>query len=74
MYKIYRQFPSCSKLLFQSEMILMKIVFIIMQMKLIIAKRCLNLVLLAWKVRAFGTRKLLVNETDFMPIKNLKKG
>ena len=27
MYKIYRQFPSCSKLLFQSEMILMKIVF-----------------------------------------------
>ena len=45
-----------------------------MQMKLIIANRCLNLVLLAWKVRAFGTRKLLVNETDFMLIKNLKKG
>ena len=27
MYKIYKQFPSCSKLLLQSEMILMKIVF-----------------------------------------------
>ena len=63
MYKINRQFPNYPKLLFQSEMILIKItLFILMQMKLIIAKRSLNLDPLAWKVRAFGTRKLLVNE------------
>ena len=45
-----------------------------MQMKLIVAKRSLNLAPLAWKVRTVGTRKLLVNEADFMLIKNLKKG
>ena len=39
-----------------------------MQKKLIIAKRSLNLAPLAWKVRTFGTRKLLVNEADFMLI------
>ena len=63
MYKINWQFPNYPKLLFQSEMILIKITFfILMQMKLIIAKRSLNLASLAWKVGAFGTRKLLVNE------------
>ena len=44
-----------------------------MQAKLIIEKGNLNLASLAWKVRAFGTRKFPVYEAYFMLIKNAKK-
>ena len=48
-----RPFPSCSKSLFQSEAaceaIVMKIIFIVVQIELIFT--------LAFKVRVFGTQK-----------------
>ena len=45
-----------------------------MQAKLVIEKRSLNLASLAWKVKAFGTRKFPVYEAYFILIKNAKKG
>ena len=44
-----------------------------MQAKLVIEKRSLNLASLAWKVKAFGTRKFPVYEAYFILIKNAKK-